>query len=162
MKTRFLWRFYLLILTAFVVVGCIGQPPTELLNELKLARENVGLRPVQEKWRIAKFDAGEIAWADPEEKSDKKVAYNHEGPIWEEDYFYSGRKFFAKDGDGDYGSEQLTVHYDYKTGLCAVRVITDDPHLEAMVKGDVESPGVKLENALGIAREILKKWRMTY
>jgi hypothetical protein len=141
----------------FGVAGCVRQPPAALLDQLRIAREHAGLRPVQEKWRISKFDAGEIAWADPDQKSDKKVAYENEAPVWEEDYFYSGRKFLATDGDGDNVSEQLTVSYDYKTGLCAVRVITDDPHLQAMVKGKVADYGVKLDDALPIAREILQK-----
>ena len=86
---------------------------------------------MQAKWRIDHFHESEIAWSDPDRKSDKKVTYDKDGAVWEEDYFYSGREFPIPD-EGT-GFKQLTVHYDYKTGLCAVRIITDNPKLEAVV-----------------------------
>jgi len=108
-------------------------------------------------WRISKFDADEIAWSYPVKFEAKKVAYDKERPIWEDDCFYSGRSFVSADRDNTV-SEMLMLHYDYKTGLCAVRVSTDNPQLNAMVKGEVEHGGVKLEKAIAIARDILKKW----
>jgi hypothetical protein len=73
---------------------------------------NVGNNASEAAWRTTgyNFDSGRP------EHFGKKVGYPSGALDWEEDYYYSGRKFDGSIIDSDSGTEweKITVHYDYK------------------------------------------------
>jgi hypothetical protein len=158
-----------LIFLAVASVGIVAcapidspqQPSAQVLSQLEVARTHAGLRPVSPDWEVEAIGNSTVRWFYPREsgRDVAKVAmYNNNGPICEEDYYYTGRTFPAPDGDGDTPPEQLTVHYDYKTHLCSVEPITDDPTVQAMVSKQLFHYGLPLNQAMPVAQAIMRKW----
>jgi hypothetical protein len=108
------------------LAGCSVQSPAPRFgvehNAERIKRElpvilpqwenyNVGNNASEAAWRMASydFDSGRA------EHFGKKVGYPSGALDWEEDYYYSGRKFDSSIIDPDSGTawERITVHYDY-------------------------------------------------
>lgn len=119
----------------------------------------MGLRAVAPQWRATLKGGEYISWiyAPTEGGGEaKSVHYDDNGPLWEEDYYYSGRQYAAADGDGT-SFEMLTLHFDYNTRLCIVHVVTDNKAVKAILD-DLPESGVELKQAMVLADSIVKRW----
>lgn len=128
----------------------------KLLFALKSARESAGLRDVGPDWALAGINDHEVKWnysvtADGGEA--KKCSYRGTTPVWEEDYFGTRRPFRASDGEAT-GFETITVHYDYASKLCYVRLITNNQTLLEMNEINGGQRGLAVSDAYSLAHQI--------
>ena len=164
MRLQFSTIWYVILITILSISGCNDSRSTDkLLAKLKHDREIVGLRPVGLDWTLERVTTKYIRWSYAHAfmkngELAKVTEYRLDEPVWEEDYYYSGRSFPAADGDGATMKEQLTIHFDYKANLCAVRLISDDKSLMNLVHGQLEQTGLAISDAMPVAQVIMRKW----
>jgi hypothetical protein len=118
----------------------------------------MGIRQVHPSWHLYKIQFSEEVWTTRPMRGTelKRIHRNQDGdPVWEEDYYYSGRAFTTIDGTIE---EHLTIHYSYESDDITLKYAGQDPATEAVLAGLPE----KSSNAqkLSAADEILKKWGM--
>lgn len=112
---------------AILFAACSQQPPAPRFGvEHNAERMKRGLPVILPQWENHNLgnNASEAAWrmtnshldSGKAEHFGKKVGYQSGALDWEEDYYYSGRKFDGSIIDPDSGTiwESITVHYDYK------------------------------------------------
>jgi hypothetical protein len=136
-------------------------PPADLKALVRIRMEH-GLRLVEPEWMLLHNDGIHVVWGYPQSKGAghaKQVKMQHGVPSWEEDYYYTGRSFPSSDGDAT-SFEQLTLHYDYGTKLCGIRLVTDDPALFRKVSDEAEEKGLPLKDALSLRHAILSAWSL--
>jgi hypothetical protein len=111
------------IFFVIVVLGLSGCSDPQFGRSHNQDRIERNLPIIAENWITGNVWATETMWKQPEWNSNsgkaahtgKKVAYQDGKRTWEEDYYYSGRKFDGSIIDPDSGTawEKITVHYDY-------------------------------------------------
>jgi hypothetical protein len=127
---------------ATLLAACSVQSPTPRFgaehNAERIKRALPVISPQWENYNVGN-NASEAAWRTTGYDFDsgrpahfgKKVGYPSGALDWEEDYYYSGRKFNGSIIDPDSGTawESITVHYDYRASgspwQCSV---TSDRH----------------------------------
>ena len=104
---------------------------------------------------------GQMDWWEPRRRISKTVFYDSEfrDIIWEQNIFYSGRKFPAEDGDGS-DFESMNIDFNYKTHRIDVYFHSDDMSQFAFPLMDPSSwdPSSKGNPDLERARLILYQW----
>ena len=141
------------------IAGCDNKHDDNILQKLESARNKAGLRAVSPAWRITSQDRNYVSWGYPGGGRAKQVHFDSKHVIWEEDYYHTGRQYPSLDGE-DTSFEMLTLHYDYETGFCAVRVVTDNITLDTAVEGTASETGIELSRAFELADSILSVWKM--
>ncbi|WP_397384448.1 hypothetical protein [Prosthecobacter sp.] len=153
--------FAILAILICLIVWFLNSQLTyhDRLSQLASARKEVGMRPVDPSWRMVLHSNSQIDWLYSDERGGglaKITNFHSSWPVWEEDYYHTGRSFRSADGDAiDF--EQITVHYDFSSHLCAVRAITDRAEVESMISPELEEVGLPIDQALAVVRQILEK-----
>ena len=125
-------------------------------------REKVGLLTVKPTWHLYRVQFRAEDWkVKQNDFLAKRIQRDSKGnPLWEEDYYYSGKTYPTENG-GQYW-ESITVHYDYGTGMLEVHYIGEDAAIsEAFedLKSKASTPAEKLSvvdatlTAWGLSRE---------
>ena len=127
-------------------------------------RHEYGLRPIQPDLRFYRRGFGAIDWTDGTGRYSKRVQYDsdYKHVLWEQDYYYSGHKFLARDPDAGYVSEFIAIMLDYRTEEIRLDVITADATKYDFPLGDPSKfdRSSKGEPSLERAHRILKMWGM--
>ena len=121
-------------------------------------RSKLGLRLVKTNWFLYSVEFSEENWKlTPNGYEAKKIHRDANNVVtWEEDYYYSGKKFLFSPEKKNTTEEFITIHYDYTTSSLNISYVGLDPSITAMFGG--HGPIETISNNISVADEILKKW----
>jgi hypothetical protein len=124
-----------------------------------VARKEIGLRQIQQNWKFSRDQYGSVDWKVPDSHDGGKRVHRGENGaediLWEEDYYYSGRKFKHFKGTID---EKLTVHYEYPTRTISLSYWGTNETYKALVK-PFEGGSTKLQEAYAVVQQITSEWK---
>lgn len=129
-------QLMLVVFTIVMLMACdhTRKPPTPTVNPMEnSARERNGLRTIKPHWYFYWYEFNEETWKCHQgEPLAKKIYRKPDGPIaWDQDYYYSGRKFL--NSQGSTSDEVVSLYYSYGRKKLYVDVITDSPAAEYLI-----------------------------
>jgi hypothetical protein len=122
-------------------------------------RVRVGMRAVQTNWYFYGAQFGADDWKETESGDPaKRIQRNEAGnPIWEEDFYYSGKTY--ADANGTRCWEHITVRYDYGTKKLEMFYMGNTPGLsDKFPLGNFKATN---DRKLETLDETLKAWGLS-
>lgn len=164
------WNTSAVVAALVLALMCVGvacnrsstagpQPSPNTMAENQ-QREKVGLRTVKPTWHLYRVEFGAEDWKVKQNGSlAKRIQRDSKGnPLWEEDYYQSGKTYTTENGGRDW--ESITVHYDYGSGTLEVHYIGEDPAIHAAFD-DLKSKASTPAKKLSVVDDTLKAWGLS-
>jgi hypothetical protein len=152
----------LLVAILLLVTSCGDRPaptvvPSANMKTENLERSRLGLRQIHENWFQYRTEFGAEDWkiAASDRWLAKKIQRDTATgkPLWEEDYYYTGRAFVTPEGQQ---WEEFTVHYDYGPHKLVVSYVGPDVATTSAVERANSLP--TLAEKLSAVERVLEKW----
>jgi hypothetical protein len=155
---------FAMVALAIVAIGCDGssgfsKKPSPKTFDENPERVRVGMRAVQTNWYFYGAQFGADDWKETESGDPaKRIQRNEAGnPIWEEDFYYSGKTY--TDANGGTHWEHIAVRYDYSSKQLDISYAGITPGLrDTFPLGDKKTTN---ERKLGKLDETLKAWGLS-
>ena len=151
------------LLLLLVVMGCSEYRPTAP-PEAQTRRENktrseLNLRLIKPDWVFYREEFGAQDWkyGEPGFTAKRVQRDSKGGLVWEEDYYYSGKKFEIDEGTT---WEMLVLRFDYKSQVVEFNYIGTDQAIVEAIANLNKSGGTNAEKA-SAADAILKRWGLS-
>jgi hypothetical protein len=157
-------RFMMAPLAAILllVTSCGNRPaptvvPSANMKTEDLERSRLGLRQIHADWFQYRTEFGAEDWK--LRSSDRWLAKKIQRdtatgkPLWEEDYYYTGRTFATPEGQQ---WEEITVHYEYGSRKLLVSYVGQDTATTSAVERANSLP--TLNEKLSAVERALEKW----
>ena len=127
-------------------------------------RKKCGIREIKKHWHFYGREFDEEKWSGQSRLLRKVVKRTPTGNsiLWEEDYYYSGKKHVWPNGGGAI-DEQLNIHYDYADDMFYLAYIGQDKKILKIIdQMQIEQNGHKGKDnreTLSFADRVLKIWK---
>jgi len=147
-----------------------APPSPQKIATTNKVREQLGIRQIKNTWTFYGREFGAEKWKSNNMpcktlQHDKK----YEAILWEQDSYYTGRRFRSLDEDSGPWTEHLVVFYDYRTKRFGLVAVTDNEEIMDMEQALHETTpqgeplgfmGRTNDQTLEVVDKILTMWKL--